>query len=124
MSMQVTGTATTSRVKRILHLAGRPMTWLLVGAIRTYQLVISPMLGPRCRFYPSCSSYAVSSLRTHGPLKGTLLAGARICRCHPWNDGGLDPVPPKGAWRPEINADGTPRVKPGTDPRHLTDAGV
>jgi len=67
---------------------------LLVLPIRAYQVVVSPLLGPRCRFYPSCSAYAVEALRVHGPLRGTLLALRRLLRCHPWNPGGLDPVPP------------------------------
>ena len=62
--------------------------------IRAYQLVISPLLGPRCRFYPSCSAYAVTAIRRHGPLRGTWLAAWRLLRCHPWNLGGPDPVPP------------------------------
>jgi len=72
---------------------------LLVGLIRGYQLVLSPMLGPSCRFYPSCSTYGLGAVRTHGAIKGSLLAGARICRCNPWNPGGVDPVPPRGRWR-------------------------
>jgi putative membrane protein insertion efficiency factor len=67
---------------------------LLVLPIRVYQLLVSPLLGPRCRFYPSCSAYAVEALRTHGPLRGLWLAARRLLRCHPWNPGGLDPVPP------------------------------
>lgn len=67
---------------------------LLVAPIRIYQLLISPLLGPRCRFYPSCSAYAVEALTTHGALRGTYLAVRRLGRCHPWNPGGLDPVPP------------------------------
>jgi uncharacterized protein len=58
--------------------------------------------GPRCRFHPSCSSYAVAAVRGHGPLRGTVLAVRRVGRCHPWNPGGLDPVPDTGdrqAWR-------------------------
>lgn len=51
------------------------------------------MRQPRCRFYPSCSSYAVEALRVHGPLRGTWLAAHRLLRCHPWNLGGVDPVP-------------------------------
>lgn len=49
---------------------------------------------PRCRYYPSCSTYAVESLRVHGPLRGSALAGGRLLRCHPWSPGGIDPVPP------------------------------
>ena len=66
----------------------------LVLLVRGYQLLISPLLGPRCRFYPSCSAYAVEALTTHGALRGTWLAGRRLLRCHPWNPGGPDPVPP------------------------------
>jgi uncharacterized protein len=67
---------------------------LLVLLVRGYQIAISPLLGPRCRFYPSCSAYAIEALRVHGALRGSWLAGRRLLRCHPWNPGGLDPVPP------------------------------
>jgi putative membrane protein insertion efficiency factor len=67
---------------------------LLVLPIRAYQLLISPLLGPRCRFYPSCSAYAITALTRHGALRGSYLALRRLGRCHPWNPGGLDPVPP------------------------------
>ncbi len=110
--------------RTVLHVIGLPFTWVLVGAIKAYQNAISPILGPKCRFYPSCSTYAVGALQTHGPLKGSALATYRVCRCHPWQPGGLDPVPSKGAWRPDINADGSPRVKPRADFRHLTELGV
>lgn len=69
------------------------VSWALVLPILIYQRVISPLLGPRCRFYPSCSAYAVDALTMHGPLRGTWLAVARLARCHPWNSGGVDPVP-------------------------------
>lgn len=65
----------------------------LVFLIRVYQTLISPLLGPRCRFYPSCSHYAVEAIRTHGAMRGTWLATRRILRCHPLNAGGYDPVP-------------------------------
>lgn len=65
---------------------------ILVAPLRAYQYAISPMLPARCRFYPTCSEYAIESLRRHGPLRGGLLAAARVCRCNPWNDGGADPV--------------------------------
>lgn len=70
-----------------------PITWVMRGLIRCYQLFISPVLPPSCRFMPSCSAYAIDALAQHGPIKGTYLAAHRICRCHPWNDGGYDPVP-------------------------------
>jgi uncharacterized protein len=67
---------------------------VLVLPIRVYQLLVSPLLGPRCRFYPSCSAYAVEALQRHGALRGSWLALRRLGRCHPWNLGGPDPVPP------------------------------
>lgn len=70
------------------------MTRLLLLLVRGYQLFISPLLGPRCRFYPSCSAYAVTALQTHGAVRGTWLAVRRVGRCHPWNPGGVDHVPP------------------------------
>jgi len=63
--------------------------------IRGYQLGISPLLGPRCRFYPTCSDYALEALAAHGLLRGCWLALRRILRCHPGHPGGLDPVPPR-----------------------------
>ncbi len=65
--------------------------------IRGYQLLISPLLGHRCRFYPSCSHYAIEALRVHGLTRGLYLTCRRLLRCGPWNPGGLDPVPPVGA---------------------------
>ncbi len=62
----------------------------LLGA---YRQTISPLLGPRCRFYPSCSQYAQSAVLKHGVVRGVLLAAGRIARCHPWNPGGVDLVP-------------------------------
>ena len=61
--------------------------------IRVYQLAISPMLGNRCRFHPSCSDYSMDALRRHGLLKGLWLSARRVGRCHPWHPGGYDPVP-------------------------------
>ena len=63
--------------------------WLL----RAYQLLISPLLGPRCRFYPSCSQYAIEAVQLHGSLRGSWLGLRRLLRCHPWHPGGYDPVP-------------------------------
>ncbi len=70
------------------------MKTLLIWIVRAYRLVLSPMLGQNCRFYPSCSSYAIAALQTHGALRGSWLAARRLGRCHPWNEGGVDPVPP------------------------------
>lgn len=68
--------------------------------IRGYQLIVSPWLGPRCRFHPSCSNYALEALDEHGALRGSWLAVRRVGRCHPFNPGGLDPVPAGPASRP------------------------
>lgn len=65
----------------------------LIGLVRLYQWVISPLLGPTCKFYPSCSNYAVTALSRHGMFRGTWLTARRLGRCHPWSDGGVDHVP-------------------------------
>ncbi|MEG1609817.1 MAG: membrane protein insertion efficiency factor YidD [Bilophila sp.] len=67
---------------------------LAVVPVRLYQWVLSPVLPPSCRFYPTCSAYAIEAVLTHGTLKGGWLALCRIFRCHPWSLGGYDPVPP------------------------------
>jgi putative membrane protein insertion efficiency factor len=69
------------------------MRYVLKYLIRGYQLVISPLIGPRCRFYPSCSHYAIEAIETHGARQGSWLTMKRISRCHPWHGGGFDPVP-------------------------------
>jgi hypothetical protein len=77
------------------HAAMVDMRQLLMWIIRAYQLVVSPMLGPRCRFYPSCSCYAHTAIERHGVLRGVWLGLSRILRCHPFAQGGYDPVPEK-----------------------------
>ncbi len=72
----------------------RLVTRLLIFLVRTYQIAISPFLGNNCRFYPSCSSYMIEAIQVHGAIKGLYLGTRRILRCHPYSDGGLDPVPP------------------------------
>ena len=67
---------------------------LLVQLIRVYQRFVSPMIGPVCRFEPSCSRYAAACLETHGALRGGLLSVVRVCKCHPFHPGGWDPPPP------------------------------
>ena len=62
-------------------------------AVRGYRLLVSPLLGPSCRFYPSCSEYAEEALQRHGALQGSWLTARRLCRCGPWHPGGVDPVP-------------------------------
>lgn len=73
-----------------------PVTAALRGLVRLYQRYVSPLSPPRCRFYPSCSSYAVLALETHGAVRGTRLAVWRVLRCNPWNSGGVDDVPGTG----------------------------
>jgi putative membrane protein insertion efficiency factor len=71
----------------------RAIRLLLALAITLYQRLVSPFLGPRCRFYPSCSQYAKEAVLKHGVLRGSALALGRLARCHPWNPGGVDAVP-------------------------------
>jgi uncharacterized protein len=66
---------------------------LLILLVRGYQLVLSPIFGGGCRYYPSCSAYAIEALEKHGALRGSWLAARRIGRCHPFRPGGFDPVP-------------------------------
>lgn len=75
--------------------AGSLPSRMLIAPIRGYQRFISPYLPPTCRYYPSCSSYAVTALKEHGAMRGMWLAVRRLARCHPWHDGGFDPVPPR-----------------------------
>jgi putative membrane protein insertion efficiency factor/ribonuclease P protein component len=89
---------------------GWPIRSLLLALIWVYRHTISPMLPPTCRYHPSCSAYGFKALQVHGAAKGTILAAWRVLRCNPFTPGGLDPVPAKGAWRPDIHPDGTPRV--------------
>lgn len=72
---------------------------LLLGALRFYQAVLSPLKGgPTCRYLPTCSCYATEAIEVHGAGKGTLLAAARVLRCNPLFHAGYHPVPPRGAW--------------------------
>ncbi|GHT82962.1 putative membrane protein insertion efficiency factor [Betaproteobacteria bacterium] len=79
-----------------LHCPDTPRTAVarfFSALIRAYQLGISPLLGPRCRFYPSCSNYALEAIAVYGIGKGSWLALRRLARCHPWHPGGVDPLP-------------------------------
>jgi putative membrane protein insertion efficiency factor len=69
------------------------MKYLLIALVRFYQYAISPWLGRRCRYFPSCSEYAVEAVQKYGALRGGWLGAKRVCRCHPWHPGGYDPVP-------------------------------
>lgn len=71
----------------------RAVSWPLLALLWVYRRFISPALPPACRYYPSCSQYAEEAIRIHGPLRGAWLAVRRLLRCHPYAQGGLDPVP-------------------------------
>ena len=75
-----------SAIKRVVALP-------LIGLVRFYQLCISPLKPPSCRFTPTCSQYAIEALRKHGPIRGLYLTVRRLLRCHPWGGSGYDPVP-------------------------------
>jgi uncharacterized protein len=72
---------------------GRVASAAMQGAVRAYQLLVSPLLLPACRYLPSCSDYAIEALAKHGALRGGGLALRRLCSCHPWGGSGYDPVP-------------------------------
>nr|WP_205074054.1 membrane protein insertion efficiency factor YidD [Parvibium lacunae] len=74
-------------------MSNRMVTKVLLALISIYRYAISPWLGPRCRFYPSCSTYAQEALKLHGPWRGSYLSIKRVLRCGPWTSGGVDPVP-------------------------------
>lgn len=86
-----------SGVRRVTHrvvdVLRRVPALTLIGMIRVYQSVVSPMTGPTCKYYPSCSQYALTAVRRHGALRGTGLALWRLLRCNPWSLGGVDDVP-------------------------------
>lgn len=71
------------------------MRFLLITLIKVYKYFISPLLGPRCRFYPSCSSYGLEAIQLYGAAKGSYLTLRRLLKCHPFHEGGIDPVPEK-----------------------------
>ena len=82
------------------------MRHFLTSLIRVYQYLLSPWIGNQCRFHPTCSEYARQAISHHGSLRGSWLAATRLCKCHPWHPGGLDPVP--GAHGEEAAADDEP----------------
>ena len=92
-----------------------PARWLtrlparvVIAPIVVYRTLIGPLLPPRCRFYPSCSAYALEAVRTHGAARGLWLAGRRLLRCHPFHSGGIDPVPPRRTQSVVVRAEPPP----------------
>ena len=69
------------------------LNYFLIVPIKIYQILLSPLIGPSCRFSPTCSNYAIEAINKHGPIKGFWLAIKRISKCHPWGGSGHDPVP-------------------------------
>ena len=78
-------------VATIVRWLAAGLVWILILIIRVYQVTLSPLLGPACRFEPTCSRYMVESLRKYGPVKGLARGLRRVLRCHPWHPGGYDP---------------------------------
>jgi putative membrane protein insertion efficiency factor len=96
-----------------MRLVRRVVAAPLIGLLLFYQRFVSPMTPPTCRYYPSCSAYALTAIRRFGPVKGTWLAAKRLARCHPWAAGGVDHVPAK---------DPTTTDGPSADPASQTPA--
>lgn len=94
-----------------LHGWARALAFPLEVFIRAYRLLVSPLLGDVCRFYPTCSSYGLTAVRRYGVFRGAWLIVTRLMRCHPWNPGGVDHVPLRGA-------DGRPMRHNGSSPEH------
>ena len=87
-------TPSTTNLRKLSAYLYKPFLFIAIACIRFYQLAISPLLGPRCRYYPSCSNYAVQALKSHGLIRGGALSIKRIARCHPGYPGGID-FPPE-----------------------------
>jgi uncharacterized protein len=77
---------------------------IAVLPIRAYQLMLSPLVGQRCKYYPSCSEYAAQAIQRYGILRGLVLAGWRLLRCNPWSRGGFDPVEEQRLFKPRVAA--------------------
>ncbi|MGH3505886.1 MAG: membrane protein insertion efficiency factor YidD [Nocardioidaceae bacterium] len=91
------------------------MKYLLIGLLKVYRAVVSPLYGQVCRYYPSCSAYALESVQRYGSIRGSWLAVRRVSRCHPWARGGVDPVPDVFSWRAAHLA-GSPATELKTNP--------
>ena len=89
-----------------------PLRWLLIGFLRAYRLLISPLYGQVCRYHPTCSAYALEAVTEHGSLRGTWLSVRRLARCHPWAAGGYDPVPARAGHTPTSRTHAGPSPSP------------
>jgi putative membrane protein insertion efficiency factor len=97
------------------HTVGWLLRAVLLVVIVAYQRAVSPLLPPSCRFHPSCSAYGFQAIKVHGSAKGLALTIWRLLRCNPWNKGGVDPVPGRGRWIPDVHADGALRERDVTN---------
>jgi uncharacterized protein len=89
-----------------------PVARLLLALVAAYRRGISPLLGPRCRYLPTCSAYAAQALAAHGALRGGWLAARRVARCHPFTAGGVDPVPPRRPTSARMDRRTSPSARP------------
>lgn len=96
------------------------MKQILIAILRAYRLLVSPLYGQTCRYYPSCSAYALNAVEVHGAVRGPWLAVRRVVRCHPWTPGGVDLVPPPEGyrWWGRDVAYTDPDSAPAEDPDH------
>lgn len=95
MKLQRSSPSYAAALQAVAPLLRLPQT-VLICLVKAYRLLLSPWLGSACRFEPSCSAYSLQALQQHGAARGSYLTLRRLARCHPWCDGGLDPVPPAG----------------------------
>lgn len=82
-----------NRFSHALQMVLRPLAWMILAAIAFYQFALRPLLPSSCIYTPGCSAYFTEAVRRHGPIRGSALGIKRLCRCHPWGRGGIDPVP-------------------------------
>ena len=94
----------------ILQIPQKIFLIILTPIIFIYQKLISPLLGPRCKYHPSCSNYLTQAITTHGIFKGIILGILLIIRCNPFSGGGYNPVPSKGKWFADVYPNGSPRA--------------
>lgn len=97
------------------------MKYVLIGLLKVWRLMVSPLYGNVCRYYPSCSAYALRAVSFHGAVKGSWLAGRRLLRCHPWAPGGYDPVPGTPEFLAEMQEVRSSAATMGSDARGTGD---